>query len=273
VHAKKAREHSSRHSDLLLAHALKGIAAVLLRLGINAPRAERLLRIAFVQAAEAYARNQGIRVNQSQIATLAGVNRIDVRKLLRALPAKFSAPQTPINRLDVVLAGWRRDTKYCNRRGQPRALSHKGKDSDFSKLVKAYGRDVTSKSVLQELLRVGAIIKTRGDLVQIRGSAIKSSEASAAQADLQYLEAQLRKLSLQMGRRQYATRSASVSVANRKSAWRLQRATLEKIQLMLGALDSMSFHEVPSQSTPLHRVIVTATVAIESGRTSDEKNR
>src|SRR3954465_12909442 len=84
VISQKLRERRSTDGDALLAQALKNFAAVLLRLGINAPRAESLLRTAFIDAAETYARSQGSRVNQSLIATLAGINRVDVRKALKA---------------------------------------------------------------------------------------------------------------------------------------------------------------------------------------------
>jgi len=270
VHAKKARERPSRKGDELLAHALRELAAVLLRLGINAPRAEKLLRAAFVQAAEAYARAHGFRITQSLVATLAGLNRIDVRKLMRARQAGLVTTKGPRNRIDRVISAWRRDPRFCTRTGKPRALSYGGQKSEFTRLAKAYGRDVTPKSILEQLTRVGAVKKSSGKLVQIRNAATKSSEANAAQADLQFLEAQLGKLRLQLGRREYAIRSVAVPVENRKSASRLQRMTLDKVELMLNALDSMTFRERTNRRTRAFRVIVTATVATESGKASNE---
>jgi hypothetical protein len=271
VHAQRKREHQSLQTDELLAHALNKIAAVLLRLGFNAPRAEKLLRAAFVQAAETYARTHGVRVNQSKIATLAGVNRIDVRRLLE-VPSKDRAPAaTPRNRLEAVVSGWRDDPKFCNRRGQPRVLSCKGKNSEFSRLVKKYGRDVTTKSILEQLLRLGSVTEKPAGFVQLRRPSAKSAEMEAAQADLKFLESQLGKLSLQLGRRAYVTRSTSVPVRSQQTAGRLQRTTLEKIRLMLGALDGISHREKRQRPDQGYRVIVTATVAIESGRVPDGK--
>jgi hypothetical protein len=254
VISQKLREQRSTDSDALLAQALKNFAAVLLRLGINARRAESLLRTAFIDAAETYARSQGARVNQSLIATLAGINRVDVRKALRARAKKEVVPASQLTRLDRVLAAWQRDARFCDRRGSPRPLSYKGESSEFSRLVRKYGRDVTTKSVL--------VFTRNGDA--------KSSEANAARADLRFLVAQLKELRLRLGRRAYVTRTISVRASDRRMAQRLQRITVERIHLMLSALDSMSFEGKPKSGAPTHRVIISATVATETGRDSDE---
>jgi DNA-binding transcriptional regulator YhcF (GntR family) len=270
VISQKLREQRSTDSDALLAQALKNFAAVLLRLGINARRAESLLRTAFIDAAETYARSQGARVNQSLIATLAGINRVDVRKALRARAKKEVVPASQLTRLDRVLAAWQRDARFCDRRGSPRPLSYKGESSEFSRLVRKYGRDVTTKSVLAQLLRAGLVAEKAGRLVFTRNGDAKSSEANAARADLRFLVAQLKELRLRLGRRAYVTRTISVRASDRRMAQRLQRITVERIHLMLSALDSMSFEGKPKSGAPTHRVIISATVATETGRDSDE---
>ena len=268
--SQRLSEQRSTHGDPLLAQALENLASVLLRLGINAPRAESLLRTAFVHAAEAHVRSQGARVNQSQIATLAGINRVDVRNVLRTKSAGRAIPLSQHSRLERVLAAWRRDAKFLNRSGRPRPLSYRGKNSEFSRLVRRYGRDVSAKSILEQLLRIGAVAERAGNLVISRNSDARSSEANAARADLKFLEAQLRQLRFRFGKRAYVTRSTSVGVQNGSMARRLQRTTIEKVHLLLSALDAMSDQETSNRAAPAHRVIVTATVATESRRESDE---
>jgi hypothetical protein len=260
------RQHRALQRDALIAKVLEHLAAVILRIGIGAPQAENMLRAAFVYAAESYARSQNLRVNQSQIAMLAGINRIDVRNVMRARPKKQRVSKTQSNRLDVILAAWRDDPQYCDRRGRPKPLSYRGSRSELGQLVRKYGRDVTSKSIVEQLVRVGAVAKKAENLVLLSHVATQSIEVSAALADLKFLEMHLKGFRLRMGRRAYLTRSASVSVGDGRVARRLQRTTLEKIQLMLKSLEAVSGDGPDHRSGHSHRVIVTATVATESGR-------
>jgi hypothetical protein len=265
VSPSKYRAQRSQNGNTLLTQMLKNFASVLLRLGINAPDAERLLRDAFIDAAEAYARSHGLRLNQSQIAMIAGINRVDVRAFYRARTRTTKVAKNSEGRMGRVLNGWRQDIRFCTSRGRPRPLTYKGKNSEFSKLVRTYGRDVTTKSFSEQLLRAGMIRERSGRLSIASVQNGKSSEAWAAQADLKFLEAQLRMLDLRTGRRAYATRSASVQVSNRRVARRLQRVTLEKVRLMLTALDAMSERDSQAGGAKSHRIVVTATVATESG--------
>lgn len=265
-----AKEPSSRklaQRETALAKTLESLASVLLRLGINAPRAEDLLRASFVHAAEALARTQGSRATQSQIATLAGVNRLDVRKLLGARIQQDSQVLAR-DRMELVLEGWRRDSDFRDSRGRSRPLSFGGSKSEFARLVRKYGRDVSEKSVRLQLVRMGVAQERLGKLVMTHQGTKQTRELIAARADLHFLRAQLRSIQLQAGRRVYTVRSAAVYVSNQKTAKRLQKATLEKIRLMLAGLDSMAqvTHTRSQPRAPnLHRVIVTATVATESG--------
>jgi hypothetical protein len=271
VTSQKPNEERSPHSDAALRQTLNNLAEVLLRLGINAPNAERLLREAFVRAAESYARTHGSSANQSQIATLSGVNRIDVRKILSRDNKRRSIPRSKISRLEEVLAAWRREASYLDGRGQPRPLTFRGKDSDLSRLVKRHGRDVTTKSILEQLVRTRAVVEKAGRLVITRKRSKLSTEENSARADLRFIEAQLRELRLKLGRRAYVTRRVSIQVADHKTARRLQQSMVEKIQLLLRALDAVAYHGDRSQGDSFHRVIVTANVATESGRKSNDR--
>lgn len=270
--SQKSREQRWADSDALIAQALKNFASILLRLGINAPRAEKLLRTAFIEAAETYARTQGARVSQSQIATLSGLNRIDIRKVLRARSKEPTTSKSHLTRLDRVISAWLTDDNFHGRRGLPRPLSYKGGNSEFSRLVRKYGRDVTAKSLLEQLRRAGLVVETGGRLAISRKGDARSPEANAARADLRFLAAQLRELRLRLGRRAYVTKTVSVRTSDSRTSRRLQRIAIERIQLVLSALDSMSDERVPKKKGRTHRVIVSATVATETERNSDEKS-
>jgi len=211
------------------------------------------MRAAFVQAADAYARSHGIHANQSQIATLSGVNRVDVRRLLVKNSKRRALPQAQQSRLDLVLAAWRSDARFRDDRGRAKPLSYRGKNSDFSVLVRRHGRDVTAKSILQQLLRARAVEVKAERLVISRKGLGTSTEAIAARADLKFLEAQLSGLRLRLGRRAYVSRSVSIQVADQKMARRLQRSMLQKIHLMLSAMDAISYQKELSRGKATHR--------------------
>lgn len=265
MNSRKERERQHQTGDVLLAQTLNRFAYILLRLGVNAPQAERLLRTAFIQAAETYARSHGVRPNQSQLAMLAGINRIDVRNFSKIRTKVATHRSQERGRLERVLEGWRRDAVFRDPRGKPRPLSYRGRRSDFSRLVRKYGKDVTSKSLLDQLLRTGSVTKRADFLLIARSTRGSSPEASAANSDLRFLEAQLKSLTLQRGERKYVTKTASIHVANRKVANRVQRMTLAKVQLMLGSLDAIADQELPRPGARSHRIIVTTTVTTESG--------
>jgi len=254
-------------SEVALAKTLRSLASVLLRLGINAPTAEGLLRASYVHAAAALARAQSSRATQSQIATLAGVNRLDVRRLLGTKSRRMTQGPTK-DRMEYVLAAWRSDAAFRDRRGHPRPLNFTGRNSELAKLVKKYGRDVSTNAVRLQLIRMGAAQEKLGKLVLTSPGVRRTGDSISARADLRFLEKQLRAFQLQAGRRAYVIKSTAVYVNDKRTAKRLQKTTLEKIRLMLAGLQSVAqlTHMKDSQHKRLlHRVIVTATVATESG--------
>lgn len=266
--APKSLGNGTQPAEELLARTLLGVAAILLRLGLSAPHAEHLLRRAFVSAARSNVRAFGLRATQSQIASLAGLSRLEVRKFLTSRARDSGLTQLRSTRVDQVLEGWRRDPLFLDARGRPRALETKGAHSAFAKLVSKYGRDVTAKTLRDQLLRAGAAVEKRGHIRIAPTHERRSREQNAAKSDLTFLGSQLKGLDLQLGRRAYITRRMTVRVGDKKSAQRLRRTALEKVQLTLSALEAMS---APATAITLqnrrseHRVIITATIATESG--------
>jgi len=256
--------------DALVTQALKNLAVVLLRLGLNAPRAEKLLRAAFVHAAVSYAQAQRRSANQSQIAMISGVNRLDVRRVLRKDSKLVGVPQAQRSRLELVLTAWRTDAQFCDAKGRPLPLTFQGRSSSFSKLVRKYGRDVTTKSILDQLMRTRAIKERSGKLVMTPTGQRNSRDAIAARADLRFLDVQLRGLRLNLGRRAYASQNVAIEVKDRKMAKRLQWTTLQRIQVMLSGLGAMASLESKSARRNSYRVVVTTNVATESTKEFDE---
>ena len=138
---KKSRSTKSKGKDALVLSVLERIATILLRLGFDAPKSEYLLRSAFILAARKLAESRGVRSTQSQIALVAGVNRLNVRRMVGSgLDPRFASELDHQSRIERILGGWRQDPRFADTRGRPKPLSIAGRTSEFAKLTSKYGR-------------------------------------------------------------------------------------------------------------------------------------
>ncbi len=145
---------------------LDSLAPLLLRSRLTPAVVEELARLAFVRAAAADARMRSGRINHSRIATLTGLSRVEVRRLLAA-PRKASAPPPrQLDRAARVLEGWAQDSLFRTSQGVPRALPLHGPAPSFDELVRRYSGDMPAASVRKELLRIGAIT-VRDDVARL----------------------------------------------------------------------------------------------------------
>jgi Family of unknown function (DUF6502) len=148
----------------VLQRLLTELAFVLLPRGMTPKRFGELARSAFVQVAANASKRQNGRVNHSRVAAQTGLSRSDVRRLLsRSVIDSVHPDQTPVAR---VITGWRTDRKFADSEGKPRRLRISGSSSSFTSLVKKYGGDIPHRAVLDEMLRIRAVIESN-DTVQL----------------------------------------------------------------------------------------------------------
>jgi Family of unknown function (DUF6502) len=241
------------------------IATILLRVGVDLPNAQRLLRKAFVLAAREKARALDTRATQSQIASIAGMSRLEVRTILAEKHRETTARQS--TRLDQLVAAWRTDPQFLDTRGRPKALELKGVRGSFEHLVKKYGRDVTSRTLRDELLSRG-MASLRGRKLILKGSINRlHSDIVTADSDLRLLTSQLDGIDLQSGRRTYTTKRIAVVARDRKSVQMLKSIALGRIETVLSSLSGLSMKAPRGNagSKPRGmRLIVNVSVASET---------
>lgn len=140
--------------------------------GVSYPRLDKLVRLALYRAAANRAMLRNKRLNQSALAAIAGLTRVQVRQF-----ARQSHPDTTAlkDRLTLVIQGWASDQSFLTPRGKPKRLRTTGNESAFTILVRKYGGDVSARSVLQELERHGYVTCQNG-MVSLRRSALQSRE-------------------------------------------------------------------------------------------------
>jgi hypothetical protein len=259
--SKAARVKSSEDPVLSL---FARIAEILLRLGLDAPSAERVLRRAFVLAAKENSHELSVRLTQSQIASMTGISRLEVRNLLKLGVSKERQPST---RVEQIVFGWRTDPKFLNQRRRPKPLAIKGKAGSFEGLAKKYGRDVTPKALRGELVRRG-IATIKGERIYLANSnGISLQNFVDAQSDLNFIASYLGGYNFNMRRRSYAIRRGVIDSTTAKESKVIRQLAIDRFQTVLNSLAELSRDKSANiKKSDSRRIVVTAVVATEDER-------
>ena len=151
-------------SILRILHAL---ARLLLRHGMPLPMFVELAKRAYVNIALREFVIPGRRPSISRAALLTGLTRKEVQRLADA-PEELSGTSYPThNRAARVVAGWVRDGDFHAANGEPQELEMDAGIASFTGLVRRYGGDVPPRAVLDELMRVGAVVRTAGNRLRL----------------------------------------------------------------------------------------------------------
>lgn len=141
------------------AAVLRPVVRTLLRLGISANEVNDLVRWLYVD--EFYNRKEFWHRRKpfgARAALLSGLSRKEVNRL-----SQIDSPDEAIltdqqNRATRVLAGWVQDPRFLDN-GQPAVLPIEapGRIATFERLVQLYSGDLTTRTVLDELVRAGCV--------------------------------------------------------------------------------------------------------------------
>ena len=252
----------------LVALSLDRIAAILIRAGLDSPHAEKLLRQSFIIAAYRLAASSKGKATQSRIATIAGVSRLEVRRALEESGARNRKLASARNtRIDQLVRAWRTDKRFTTKRGEARPLDMAGGTNGFDDLVRIYGRDVTKRTLRDHLLRQSLVVERNGKLY-LDKEACLSRENVVDSADLRFIAAQLKAIDFAIGKRAYVTKRVALSAASKKSMMAMRQIAQTRLETVLNSLESISTGSSRARSaldTRNHRLLITASIATESG--------
>jgi len=255
----------SRDSESVVSRLLERLVSILLRLGFDSPRTESLIREAFIFEAAKRARQTGARGTQSQIALLAGVNRLDVRRIL----ASQSRPPTSTrssrrSRIDRVLLAWSQDPAFANEYGRAKPLKFVGANSQFERLVRKYGRDISARTLRDDLIKNKLVVQEGVRLVPVRRGKPKDKSLAAAVADLAFLDSQLARFNFSQGRRDYIERRLCLSASDTRLLKLAQRKATTKIETALSSLEPIQRSLTPpGRGRRAHRLLISAIISTE----------
>ncbi len=142
----------------ILRRVLRPLARFMLAQGITYPMLTDLLKLTFVQVAAEEFMLENKRTTDSRISLLTGVHRKDVKRLVHE-PRSVQRSETSAASFGAQLvARWVGHKDYLDSKGRPRALprlASEGGAKSFESLVASVSKDIRSRAVLDEWLRMG----------------------------------------------------------------------------------------------------------------------
>ena len=168
-----------RHAvDESVLDLVTNLARYLIAAGFKVSRFSELTRLAFYNAAANHARFGNDKLNQSAVAAMTGLTRVQVRQFAKKHRV---APSHSKDQLNVILDTWNSDSHFTERDRNPRRLRILGPGPTFTALVRRCGSDIPVRSILREL--------QRRDLVRIRSGYVSLKATAGHNRD----EARLRR--------------------------------------------------------------------------------
>lgn len=140
-----------------LLRILRPLVRLLLSQGITYPVFCNLLKSVYVDVASKEFSLDGKRQTDSRLSLLTGVHRKDIKRLCQA-EQSGQPPPSAVTLGGQLVAHWVSDATYLDSRKQPRALARLTRDGgerSFEALVSSVSKDIRSRAVLDEWLRLG----------------------------------------------------------------------------------------------------------------------
>jgi len=152
-------------TGLLAAYSklLRPLIRILLRYGVSYAEFSEVVKTGFVTVAAQEFRVPGKKMSKARIAIVTGLTRKEVQRLSSADQEERFTLKTNLSRITRVLSGWHTDPDYTGPYGMPLEVRYDSdiqNDCTFVRLVQQYSGDMTPRAMLDELLRVKAVVET-----------------------------------------------------------------------------------------------------------------
>jgi len=151
-----------------LAVLLRPLVRILLRHGIPFDVLSTVARQVYVRVAVEEFVLPGKKQTASRVSILTGLTRREVRRIMMTTEVEDQETTDRYNRAARVITGWLRDKEFHDKAGNPLGLPVEGKTASFGALVRCYSGDMPVRAMLDELLRVGAVRKTKEGHIRLQ---------------------------------------------------------------------------------------------------------
>ena len=142
---------------------LRPLVRILLRHGVSYAEFAEIVKAVYVEIAVTDFKVEGKRGTKSRIAVITGLTRKEVSRVVESAALDTDDSKSNLNRVARVLAGWHTDPDFLGPYGMPLEIRYEVdalNATNFSTLVRRYSGDMSPRSMLDELMRVGAVVET-----------------------------------------------------------------------------------------------------------------
>ena len=172
-----------------LRRILRPLVRLLLTHGVTYPLITDIVKGIYVDVARREFRLSGKRQTDSRISLLTGVHRKDVKRLIEE-GDRGSDAVMGVSLGGALAARWLGEPDLTDAQGRPLPLprlASEGGQISFESLVESVSKDIRSRVILDEWLRVGVVHLDREDRVVLNPEALAPARDFGEK--LQYLEA------------------------------------------------------------------------------------
>lgn len=157
-----------------LRQVLRPLVKLMLHQGVTLPALIDSLKLTLVEVAQSDFPLAGKPPSDSRISLLTGVHRKDVSRLRTELTHQSERVPQSVSLGAQLAAVWMSDARYLDATGQPLALprlASVGGEGSFEALVAGVNKDIRSRVVLDEWLRLGVAVLDAQDRVCLQAQA------------------------------------------------------------------------------------------------------
>jgi len=147
---------------------LKPLVRIFIRFEVSHTEFSELAKTAYVEAAYDHFTIPNRKQTYSRVAVLTGLSRKEVVRLTKGRETQAEKTKGSINRAARVIQAWLIDEDFTDESHMPKELPLRGDHPSFESLVAKNSGDITSRAILDELIRIGAVEKLEKDFVALR---------------------------------------------------------------------------------------------------------
>lgn len=168
------QEYSKTQAALVkaVARLCKPLIQLLIEKGMTFPQFRELMKELYVEVADEHFTLDDKSPSDSRIFVLTGVHRKDIKRIRQQAGEVNQVVTSSASLSGEIVARWTSMPEYLDKKGKPRQLLKisKNKEAGFDQLVGSVSKDVRSKVILDEWLRLN-IVRMKDDYVVLNKSA------------------------------------------------------------------------------------------------------
>ena len=155
----------------------KPLVRILIEKGVTFPQFRELMKELYVQVADENFSIDDKKPSDSRIFVLTGIHRKDIKRIRQQNELGDQQIISSASLSGEIVARWSSMPEYLDDKGKPRQLlkSSKGAEAGFEQLVSSVSKDVRSRVVLEEWLRLD-IVRIKDDYVVLNKSAFVANK-------------------------------------------------------------------------------------------------